>query len=157
MSKKLIYFSLCLLAVSLLPTLVYADTKVVVENYQLGPFVMLAGYAGKIGCGLRKVGLIIAGLGLIVVTMGAIFGKVNWKTLSYIMLSCFILAAMAGVAGLATRGGEGTDGNINQYCGDTVKGRDIDIYVNTSNPSDQTPGNVSKSGGTGGTGSRAMM
>ena len=60
-------------------------------------FSKLAEKAETIGLGLRSSGYIIAGIGLIVFSFMAIFNKVSWKNLAYIMLSCFILSAMFGV------------------------------------------------------------
>ena len=58
-------------------------------------FDKLAGKANTIGGGLRRVGFAIAGLGLIVFSFMAIFNKISWKNLAYIMMSCFVLSAMA--------------------------------------------------------------
>lgn len=73
-----------------LSDMAYADSAV---------FSKLKTTAGEIGSGLKQVGYAAAGLGLIALTFGAIFGKVNWKTLGYIMLSCFILTMMTAVIG----------------------------------------------------------
>jgi len=58
-------------------------------------FDKLAGKAGTIGNGLRRAGFAIAGLGLIVFSFMAIFNKISWKNLAYIMASCFVLGSMA--------------------------------------------------------------
>ena len=60
-------------------------------------FGKLADKAWTIGFGLRDAGFIIAGLALVVFSFMAIFNKISWKTLSYIMLSTFILTAMVAV------------------------------------------------------------
>ena len=60
-------------------------------------FDSLADRAQTIGEGLRGSGYIIAGSGLIVFSFLAIFNKIKWSTLAYIMLSCFVLSAMAFV------------------------------------------------------------
>lgn len=57
----------------------------------------LAGKAGVVGNGLRSAGFIIAGLGLVFFSFMAIFNKLSWKNLAYIMLSCFVLSAMWGL------------------------------------------------------------
>lgn len=68
-------------------------------------FGKLAEKAGVIGNGLRGVGYIIAGLGLIFFSFMAIFNKISWKTLGYIMVSCFFLTAIwAIIDAAATKG-----------------------------------------------------
>ncbi len=57
----------------------------------------LAGKASKIGGGLQQSGFLIGGIGLIFFSFMAIFNKISWKTLAYIMLSCFVLSAMVGL------------------------------------------------------------
>ena len=54
----------------------------------------LAIKAGFVGNGLRRSGFIIAGLGMIVFTFMAIFNKLQWKHLAYIMFSTAVLSGM---------------------------------------------------------------
>lgn len=65
----------------------------------------LATKAGKVGGGLAGSGYIIAGLGLITFSFMAIFNKIKWSTLAYIMLSTFILSAMTWLVSSAQDGG----------------------------------------------------
>lgn len=65
----------------------------------------LAAKAGKVGGGLTSSGFIIAGLGLIVFSFMAIFNKIKWSTLAYIMLSTFVLSAMTWLVSSAQDGG----------------------------------------------------
>ena len=60
-------------------------------------FDQLAGMAGTLGTGLKQSGYIIAAFGLIVFSFMAIFNKISWKNLAYIMMSCFILTFMASI------------------------------------------------------------
>ena len=57
-------------------------------------FDRLSKLGDSFGTGLAKSGYFIAGLGLIAFSVAAIFGKISWKTLAYIMLSTFILTAL---------------------------------------------------------------
>ncbi len=57
-------------------------------------FDRLSKLGDSLGTGLAKSGYYIAGLGLIAFSIAAIFGKISWKTLAYIMLSTFILTAL---------------------------------------------------------------
>ena len=67
-------------------------------------FDSLASKAGVIGEGLQSSGFIIAGVGLIVFTFMAIFNKIQWKTLAYIMFSTALLSAMIAVIGWVSGG-----------------------------------------------------
>lgn len=71
----------------------------------------LAGKAALIGGGLKKTGFIIAGFGLIFFSFMAIFNKISWKNLAYIMLSCFVLTAMVGLINYFSQEGDTADLN----------------------------------------------
>lgn len=60
-------------------------------------FGRLADLGDSLGGGLKQTGFMVAGLGLIAFSVAAIFGKVSWKTLAYIMMCTFILAFMSAV------------------------------------------------------------
>ncbi len=57
-------------------------------------FDQLADRAIVIGGGLRDSGYLIAAFGLVFFSFMAIFNKISWKNLGYIMLGCFILSTM---------------------------------------------------------------
>lgn len=57
-------------------------------------FDTLAGKAELIGSGLGQTGFVIAGFGLAVFSFMALFNKISWKTLAYIMFSTFVLSIM---------------------------------------------------------------
>ena len=82
-------FSFLFVAFMLISTAAYAD------GGAGAIFDQLASRAQTLGGGLRKVGYIIAAFGLIVFSFMAIFNKISWKNLAYIMMSCFILSFMA--------------------------------------------------------------
>lgn len=88
--KKSYLFLVILLSIVCLTGNAYADDTV---------FSGLADKASKIGRGLRDSGFLIAGFGLIVFSFMAIFNKISWKMLAYIMFSTFILSTMVGVIG----------------------------------------------------------
>lgn len=52
--------------------------------------------------GLIKNGYIIAGVALIAFSFAAVFGKIQWKTLGYIMMCCFFLSALTAIATYVT-------------------------------------------------------
>lgn len=60
-------------------------------------FDTLASRAGTVGAGLRQSGYLIAGFGLIMFSVLAIFNKISWKTFAYIAVSCFVLSITAAI------------------------------------------------------------
>lgn len=68
-------------------------------------FTELADRAEIVGSGLTSSGYIIAAVGLIVFTFMAIFNKLSWKTLAYIMMCCFILSVMGAIISWVSEGG----------------------------------------------------
>ena len=69
-------------------------------------FQQLACRAGVIGSGLKTVGYMIAGFGLIVFSFAAIFGKVKWPLFATIAFSCFLLSATVFVVNMMTKNGD---------------------------------------------------
>jgi hypothetical protein len=69
-------------------------------------FATLAAQAGAVGGRLRQTGYLIAGFGLVAVSLAAIFNKISWKALAYIMLSCFTLTCMTYVVTSFQKGGD---------------------------------------------------
>lgn len=57
-------------------------------------FDKLQGLGNAMGTGLAKFGYMVAGLGLLAFSVAAIFNKVSWKTLAYIMMSTFIITML---------------------------------------------------------------
>lgn len=57
-------------------------------------FDKLKGLGDAMGTGLAKFGYMVAGLGLLAFSVAAIFNKVSWKTLAYIMMSTFIITLL---------------------------------------------------------------
>ena len=86
-------FILAMLTAVFLPAAAWAQGGAGGEDI----FGSLAGKAQTIGEGLTGVGYVIAGLGLVVFSFMAIFNKIKWSTLAYIMVSCFVLSAMVFV------------------------------------------------------------
>lgn len=76
------------------------------EAYAAGDeiFDTLADIAGTIGGGLGGAGFMIAGFGLAVFSFMALFNKISWKTLAYIMMSTFILSVMTLIISEASDG-----------------------------------------------------
>ena len=94
-------------------------------------FDRLKDLGNAMGTGLAKFGYMVAGLGLLAFSVAAIFNKVSWKTLAYIMMSTFIITLLLkgyihdylrvggdtgvvtnGVGGNATPAGDAQSNNI---------------------------------------------
>ncbi len=73
----------------------------------------LADKASLIGAGLQRSGFIIAGLGLVVFSFMAIFNKISWKNLAYIMVSCFVLSGMVGLINYFSKKGDSHQWSMN--------------------------------------------
>lgn len=101
------------------------------EAYADDVFDKLKGLGDAMGTGLAKFGYMVAGLGLLAFSVAAIFNKVSWKTLAYIMMSTFIITLLLkgyihdylrvggdtgvvtnGVGGNATPAGDAQSNNI---------------------------------------------
>lgn len=95
----------------------------------------LATIAGQLGGGLQKSGFLIGGIGLAFFSFMAIFNKISWKNLAYIMLSCFVLSAMVGLLNYFSK--EGT--NVGNVTENTFNGPEGQI---------EFPGGISQAGGT---------
>ena len=81
-----------------LPVMVFFLTLTLISDAYAGAagdiFDKLAMKAGVVGSGLRRSGFAIAGLGMIMFTFLAIFNKIQWKHLAYIMFSTAVLSGM---------------------------------------------------------------
>ena len=93
-------------------------------------FQQLACRAGQIGLGLRSVGYIIAGFGLLVFSFAALFGKVKWNVFATIMFSVFLLSMTFFVINTFTK-----DGNSAWIAGIAPTGFDSaeQVYAPTLN------------------------
>ena len=105
-------------------------------------FTELADRAEIVGSGLTSSGYLIAAIGLIVFTFMAIFNKLSWKSLAYIMMCCFILSAMGAIITWVREGGtEVSDADTGSASGSSTI---------TTESQDPTKNAVSQSSTTGG-------
>lgn len=92
-------------------------------------FAKLSILGGTLGVGLARVGYLIAGVGLIAFSVAAIFNKISWKTLAYIMMSTFILTMLlsGAIYKFLGAGAEYGVGNttFNGVSGSTETGQDV--------------------------------
>jgi len=115
---KKIYEMLFFAVIMLLPRLAFAEgeTGGGAEGGDADIWGTLAEKAQTVGEGLADAGYMIAGLGLVVFSFMAIFNKIKWSTLAYIMTSVFVLSAMTFVIRSVQKDGDfdwiGGDGNL---------------------------------------------
>lgn len=60
-------------------------------------FEDLAAHGGKIFMGLREIIYAVSGFGIIAVVIGALFGSINYKWLTAIIIGLFVIATTAAV------------------------------------------------------------
>ena len=57
----------------------------------------LAKHGGKIFTGMREIIYAVSGFGIIAVVIGCLFGSINWKWLTAIIIGLFVIAATAAI------------------------------------------------------------
>ena len=62
-----------------------------------GLFSHLACTGGKIFSGMREIIYAVSGFGIIAIVIGSIFGSINWKWLTAIIIGLFVIAATAAI------------------------------------------------------------
>ena len=62
-----------------------------------GLFSHLACTGGKIFSGMREIIYAVSGFGIIAIVIGSIFGNINWKWLTAIIIGLFVIAATAAI------------------------------------------------------------
>lgn len=108
-----------------------------------------------IGEGLTSVGFVIAAIGLIVFTFMAIFNKLSWKSLAYIMMGCFFLSFMSAIIEFVREGGDKSlNVSTSSASGsESEAGKAGQSKDPTKNAASKTQTGTSRSAGGGGSGS----
>ncbi len=65
------------------------------DSYAL--FEDLSKHGGKIFTGMREIIYAVSGFGIIAIVIGAIFGNINWKWLTAIIIGLFVIAGTATI------------------------------------------------------------
>ena len=65
------------------------------DSYAL--FEDLSKHGGKIFTGMREIMYAVSGFGIIAIVIGAIFGNINWKWLTAIIIGLFVIAGTATI------------------------------------------------------------
>ncbi len=98
--KKLALFSLlafiCSLVLCTAPSFADDPTSTAEAGKCTGLFCDLATHGGKIFSGMREIIFAASGFGVIAIALGSLFGAVNWKWLTAIIIGLLVIAATAG-------------------------------------------------------------
>lgn len=57
----------------------------------------LAQHGGKLFMGMREIIYAVSGFGIIAIVIGSIFGSINWKWLTAIIIGLFVIAGTAAI------------------------------------------------------------
>ncbi len=57
----------------------------------------LAEHGGRIFSGMREIIYAVSGIGIIAIVIGSIFGNINWKWLTAIIIGLFVIACTAAI------------------------------------------------------------
>lgn len=72
------------------------------DSYAL--FEDLSKHGGKIFTGMREIIYAVSGFGIIAIVIGAIFGNINWKWLTAIIIGLFVIAGTAAIINYMVEG-----------------------------------------------------
>ena len=85
--KKLVFATLA----------VFVCSSILFATNSWALFEDLAAHGGKIFTGLREIIYAVSGFGIIAVVIGSIFGNINYKWLTAIIIGLFVIAATAAI------------------------------------------------------------
>lgn len=77
--------------------LVFMCSSILFATNSYALFEDLATHGGKIFTGMREIIYAVSGFGVIAIAIGSIFGSVNWKWLTAIIIGLFVIAGTAAI------------------------------------------------------------
>ena len=77
--------------------LVFMCSSILFATNSYALFEDLAAHGGKIFTGMREIIYAVSGFGVIAIAIGSIFGSVNWKWLTAIIIGLFVIAGTAAI------------------------------------------------------------
>lgn len=81
----------------LMTTLMFMCSSILFATNSYALFDSLAEHGGKIFSGMREIIYAVSGIGIIAIVIGSIFGNINWKWLTAIIIGLFVIACTAAV------------------------------------------------------------
>lgn len=93
--REMLHINFKKLAVASLAVFVCSSILFATNSWAL--FEDLAAHGGKIFTGLREIIYAVSGFGIIAVVIGSIFGNINYKWLTAILIGLFVIAATAAI------------------------------------------------------------
>ena len=81
----------------ILSALIFACSSVLFATNSYALFDDLAEHGGKIFTGMREIIYAVSGIGVIAIAIGSIFGSINWKWLTAIIIGLFVIATTAAI------------------------------------------------------------
>ena len=94
-AKKM--FRVNLKKLMLMVSLVFMCTSILCATNSYALFEDLAQHGGKIFSGMREIVYAVSGFGITAVVIGAIFGNINYKWLTAILIGLFVIAGTAAL------------------------------------------------------------
>ena len=82
---------------TILSTLVFVCSSILCATDSYALFEDLAKHGGKIFTGMREIIYAVSGFGIIAIVIGSIFGNINYKWLSAIIIGLFVIAGTAAL------------------------------------------------------------
>ena len=77
--------------------LVFVCSSILFATDSYALFEDLAERGGKIFTGMREIIYAVSGFGIIAIVIGSIFGSINWKWLTAIIIGLFVIAGTAAI------------------------------------------------------------
>ncbi len=78
-------------------TLLFMCSSILFATNSYALFDDLAKHGGRIFSGMREIIYAVSGIGIIAIVIGSIFGNINWKWLTAIIIGLFVIACTAAV------------------------------------------------------------
>ena len=97
-NKRMLHVNFKKLLVALVMVFACSSILFAGNSYAEGQlFGDLAQHGGKLFMGMREIIYAVSGFGIIAIVIGSIFGSINWKWLTAIIIGLFVIAGTAAI------------------------------------------------------------
>ena len=83
--------------IAILSTLMFVCSSLLCATDSYALFEDLASHGGKIFTGMREIIYAVSGFGIIAIVIGSIFGTINYKWLTAIIIGLFVIGGTAAI------------------------------------------------------------